>query len=715
MSLRNAFVVVSVLFSLNTGWATVRTNSPASHAQVGGGPVIRSPRMQSGRIRMSALPAFSAGLAAAEEKEKKESPSPVFELPASARTRQAAISSALAAPAASFNGLSSPAPSVTFQAQPMIGNYPPDTTGAAGPNHVVSASNDQLVVQDRAGHSLHSTSLTAFWSAAFADINPAWDPGVRYDPYADRWIVVSMGNYGVPGSSMLLAVSATGDPTGTWYLRRILSDSNDTSFDHPRIGFNKNWIVVTGNQVANTSGNPWIYSLVYAFDKADRYAGGAKPPVEWSNITSDFTLNPALTYDPNVGTMYLMANFNGNSSGAGSLSLSTITGTVGSESLNLNVAFPSTSNTWASTVPQNFAPQLGDTEKIGVFDARLNTVVYRNGSLWTTHTVFVPASAPTISAVDWWQVDTNGSVQQFGRLQDPGGLFFYTYPSLSVNAKGDMLVGYSRMASTEYASAAYALRAASDPAGTLRSEFLMQPGQGPYVKKDTFGINRWGDYSATQVDPVNDLDFWTIQEYAGPHNSFSTWAMWWANVAAPQLQTGPPVTMTASATELSVFAGGSSGVTLNVASNTYTGAVSFQVVSNSPAITGDAPTVALTPGANGSSTLTIHASPIASSRAPALPWTRGEMMVFAVLLGGCVGLRRIAPASRPNAYCESHKPLLALVAIALAISAAGLAIACAEHLPKLVDDATLTVTPQLNPPANPAPSAVTITVHRLRP
>ena len=32
---------------------------------------------------------------------------------------------------------------------------------------------------------------------------------------------------------------------------------------------------------------------------------------------------------------------------------------------------------------------------------------------------------------------------------------------------------------------------------------------------DNNGINRWGDYSSTVVDPVNDTDFWTVQEYAG--------------------------------------------------------------------------------------------------------------------------------------------------------------------------------------------------------
>ena len=27
---------------------------------------------------------------------------------------------------------------------------------------------------------------------------------------------------------------------------------------------------------------------------------------------------------------------------------------------------------------------------------------------------------------------------------------------------------------------------------------------------------RWGDYSATSLDPTDDWSFWTVQEYAGP-------------------------------------------------------------------------------------------------------------------------------------------------------------------------------------------------------
>src|SRR5215204_1790683 len=74
----------------------------------------------------------------------------------------------------------------------------------------------------------------------------------------------------------------------------------------------------------------------------------------------------------------------------------------------------------------------------------------------------------------------------------------------------------------------------------MRDPVIYKEGEDYYQK--TFGStrNRWGDYSHTVVDPVNDRDLWTIQEYAalrvgetGLGANDSRWATWWAKVAAP--------------------------------------------------------------------------------------------------------------------------------------------------------------------------------------
>lgn len=188
----------------------------------------------------------------------------------------------------------------------------------------------------------------------------------------------------------------------------------------------------------------------------------------------------------------------------------------------------------------NFAPQTNSTVKIRNNDARIQQVVYRNGSVWATHTIFLPSTNPTRSAVQWWQLATNGFVRQVGRIDDDTGVNFYAFPSIGVNQFNDVLLGFSSFSTNQYASASYALRTYYDPLGDFRLPAFLKAGEGVYWKNRASG-NGWGDFSATQPDPLDDASFWTIQEYALPHvgtltNESGRWATWWGQIAV----TKPP-------------------------------------------------------------------------------------------------------------------------------------------------------------------------------
>jgi hypothetical protein len=251
---------------------------------------------------------------------------------------------------------------------------------------------------------------------------------------------------------------------------------------------------------------------------------------------------PALTYDADLSTLFLLANWNGNSNGQGLLRLFTIDGPIGGEVLSLG-PFVSVPDTWASNPfaasdsNVNFAPQSGSSEKISNGDATMRNVVYRNGSLWSVHSIYLPAASGARSAIEWWQITPGGSVEQRGRIDDPSGTFFYGYPSIAVNENDDALVGFTRFSPFEHASAAYALRAASDPANVMRGPLVFKAGEAPYFKTLGGPYNRWGDYSAAVPDPVNDTDLWTIQEYAESRSPNDRWGTWWARVVVPG--TGP--------------------------------------------------------------------------------------------------------------------------------------------------------------------------------
>jgi hypothetical protein len=146
--------------------------------------------------------------------------------------------------------------------------------------------------------------------------------------------------------------------------------------------------------------------------------------------------------------------------------------------------------------------------------------------------------------VSWYEIDPtlasipgpfSGPIQQ-GRVTDP--TLWYYYPSIAVNADGSIALGFSGSDESTFASGFYTLRLPTNPPGTMQPVGLLMAGVSPYFK--TFGgpSNRWGDYSATSVDPVDDLTFWTIQEYAeqevapgcsGPETGL--WGTWWGSFA----------------------------------------------------------------------------------------------------------------------------------------------------------------------------------------
>ena len=67
---------------------------------------------------------------------------------------------------------------------------------------------------------------------------------------------------------------------------------------------------------------------------------------------------------------------------------------------------------------------------------------------------------------------------------------------------------------SRHAEAVYTGRLASDPPGTTRAIAVLKLGEDAYEKDFGAGSVRWGDYSATVVDPLDGLSFWTLQQYA---------------------------------------------------------------------------------------------------------------------------------------------------------------------------------------------------------
>lgn len=406
------------------------------------------------------------------------------------------------------------------------GTVPPDTHGAVGPNYIMVTLNTQFRILDRSGAAISTVSPGGFWGVQAG--HSLSDPEITYDPYAGRFITSILTDYGSTAAALLIAVSQTSDPRGNWNTYRYTTNpSTATIPDQPRLGFNKTWAVLSVNTY-NGTGTTFLHADLYIFDKNSLYNGVfPAPTVKTLAQSAGASVIPAVTQDASQAAEYLVQNF-----GSPTWRMYKISGSLGMEVLSApaSITLPS----WSDVhTPSNDGPQAGTATRILINDTRMQGCVYRSrpdgsGAIWGVHNIFL--TNPTRTSVQWAQLSTSNTLYQSGRIDDGSGTYFRGYPSISINGNNDALIGYSRFAASDYASTAYSLHSASDPSGTTRGENMLKWGEAPYSK---YPNNvRWGDYSATVVDPLNDRDFWTVQEYATtPAGGNDRWSTWWGRVS----------------------------------------------------------------------------------------------------------------------------------------------------------------------------------------
>jgi hypothetical protein len=231
----------------------------------------------------------------------------------------------------------------------------------------------------------------------------------------------------------------------------------------------------------------------------------------------------------------------------------------------------------AFTTTTLLVPQSGTTAKLDTLGDKIMTpVVYQNlsgvESLWASQTVLLNyPNGPT--AVRWYQFDVTGgnfpatAVQQQSWDNGNDGLWRWM-PSIAVDQNGGMAIGYSTSNATQQPSIRYAGRLATDSLNNLsQGEAIMIAGSG----HQTHSSGRWGDYSMTTIDPVDNLTFWHTNEYYPVTSS----ASWFTRVGKFQLPAASPTptptpTPTATPTATPTLPAPRAGKATNVTATGFT-------------------------------------------------------------------------------------------------------------------------------------------------
>ena len=399
------------------------------------------------------------------------------------------------------------------------GFIPPDTMGTVGQNHIVEMINGRFNVYDKTnGSQLGTSTLNQFWASAGAPHagNFAFDPRVQYDPSVNRYYAASVDNAG-GANNFLFAVSNTSNPLDGWSGFSIDSDTDDLQWaDFPQMGFSADRIVISGNMFAIAGGPFQINTLV--LPKSDILAptpsiANATLMEDINGATGGFSWQAAMDLQ---GSSTPLRLFSKESAPNGQLDAFQIDGPANAPIVN-NIA-DITGLTPLGPPPT--ADQPGGLQDLATGGNRTNSALKLiDDSYYGIHGVNDPIT--NNAALQWYRMNaTSLAIEAEGLISDPTLDLYYS--SIAANEFGDIVIGFSGSSETDFVGT-YAVVGDTDLNGDVTFGDLIQlkAGEGGYVRLDSSNRNRWGDYSATVLDPSDPFSFWTFQEFASGTNEWS--------------------------------------------------------------------------------------------------------------------------------------------------------------------------------------------------
>ena len=367
--------------------------------------------------------------------------------------------------------------------------------------------------------------IATIWSGfgGVCQNNGHGDPVVLYDQLANRWLVSQFA-----GASVLtdecVAVSTTSDATGSY--NRYGFHLGTNFFDYPHLGVWPDAYYMSMN-VFNPSGSAFLGPQPFAFDRSAMLAGAPATfvstgitggPAEDAYLPSDLdgsNLPPAGAPNsfvewPGSGVYkiwHMHADFL----------------TPANTTFTLFASPPAAPFTQLCPTTRACVPQLGGTGSNAldaVADRFMFRAAYRNfgghESVVTNYTV----SSNGVAGIRWIELRgvTSGPVTVFQESTYQPDTTWRWMGSAAMDVQGNLMLGFSASDATINPQIRYAGRLAADPINVLaQGEAILFAGTG----SQTATANRWGDYSALSIDPVDDCTFWYTQEYYATTSQFN--------------------------------------------------------------------------------------------------------------------------------------------------------------------------------------------------
>lgn len=494
------------------------------------------------------------------------------------------------------------------------GAFPPDTQGTVGPTQYIAFMNGRLRSFNKATGTtdgvLNVDTDVFFASVMTPVVAPVVatftsDPQIRFDRLTNRWIMIILD---VPctnaactttaANRILVAVSdaaSNGTISGStvWTFYFIQQDtvggipSTGQFLDYPSLGVDNNALYIGGDMyVGNTRQN----TAGFVIRKSSILSGGPIVTTAFRNlIGTDGPLEPrgVDNYDPAATEGY----FIGVSFAAFSrLNMRRIGTPGGTPTISADIPITTPLTTTSAIAVDHLGNTGGTNGRVDGIDDRLYAAHIRNGRLWTAHSfttlntgvastnatnrrmsvrwyeMIVPAGAGTPTFNQAGTIFDNVNATQATARQ-------YWFPTVMVNGQGHAALGYSTGGTPFRLDAATSGRLASDTGGTTQAVNIYTSSSTAYnPPSDPGPPRRWGDYSATSLDPKDDMTMWTIQEYCNGTNTYGARV---AKLSAPP----PPAVLTPSPTST---AAGQSSVNIVVTGVSSSGSAFYDPGTDPP-------------------------------------------------------------------------------------------------------------------------------------